>query len=977
MSGAPKPPALHVDINALQAELRSLELVSRRQYDMLEALFAHSPVAISVQRLDDSRFVDVNARWQQLTGYSWEDATQNTAVSLGFWPDIAARNAALAEIAADPMSAGVEISFRTKNGDELLLEWQGTQMYIAGEPHVLVYLTDITAQRIAQEAVTESEQALQEANDELRGQLELFEETESLALAGHWLVPQGQAIPRWSRGLYRMAQIPWTEKLTLDISRAGIHPDDMASYKAAREAMDGRLLEFRWRRRDNEIRWIRSRMHRYHRQDGSFVDFGVVQDFTEEAMAKQVLQQRLDTIQRLTSRLPEMVFQFEMFTLRTGRFVFVSDACTEIFGISPDEARAAPENLFRLIHPDDIVQTLKSMSDAARDGMTWAQEFRILDKEGHARTLFGKAITYMEATGRYNAYGSVTDITQHKASLATLQESEARFRALTQLSSDWYWEQDTEYRFTRFHGAIQAGREKTGSESLGKTRWENGADNLTEADWAAHRRALEARQEFRELELRDRDAEGHVYWISTSGAPIFDTHGVFKGYRGIGRNITERKEAEEKIERLAFYDVLTDLPNRRLLLDHLQYAVAVCARGRLHGALLFIDLDNFKDLNDTRGHDVGDALLRQVSLRLKACVRESDTVARFGGDEFVVLLQDLDGSLEDAGLHAELVAKKILLQLNAPYALTGGEHHSTPSIGVVLIHGQRQSVDELLKQADLAMYEAKSAGRNTLRFFDPAMQSMVAERTALEADLRSGLQKGELLLYYQPVVDADSRVVGAEALLRWQHPLRGMVSPMQFVPLAEQTGLIIPLGEWVLQTACAQLARWARHPQSAQLTVAVNVSARQFRSPEFVMQVQNALLQNGADPRLLKLELTESLLLTDSQEAIMKMSALRSLGVRFALDDFGTGYSSLSYLKMLPLQQLKIDQSFVRDVLTDANDAAIASTVLALGRSLGFDVVAEGVETEGQRRFLLNQGCAFFQGYLFGRPVPVDQFRFS
>jgi len=977
MASSSKPPVVPAPPAGLRAELQSLELVNRRQYDMLEALFAQSPAAISVQRLDDGAMVDVNARWQQLTGYSWEEATRSTSVELGFWPDLETRNAALAEIAADPLAAGIEINFRTKEGEELLLEWRGTQMQIAGEPHLLVYLADITAQRIAQEAVTESEQALQEVNDELRGQLELFEETESLAQAGHWLVPQGQTVPRWSRGLHRLAHIPWTEKLTLEISRSGIHPDDLARFKAARHAMDGRLVEFRWKRRDDEVRWIRSRMHRYHREDGSYVDFGVVQDFTDEAVAKQVLQQRLDVIQRLTSRLPEMVFQFEMFSRNSGRFVFVSDACSDIFGISPDEARVAPENVFRLIHPDDIVQTLKSMNAAAQDSTTWAQEFRILDKHGQVRTVFGKATAYLETTGRLNAYGSVTDITEHKASLAILQESEARFRALTQLSSDWYWEQDTDYRFTRFHGATQAGHGKTGEGSLGKTRWANGADNMTEADWAAHRAVLEARQEFRELELRDRDREGRVYWISTSGAPIYDSHGIFKGYRGIGRDITERKEAEEKIERLAFYDVLTDLPNRRLLMDHLQYAVAACARGRLHGALLFIDLDNFKDLNDTRGHDVGDVLLRQVALRLKACVREADTVARFGGDEFVVLLQDLEGTLSDAGLQAELVAKKILLQLNAPYALAGGAHHSTPSIGVVLIHGQRQSVDELLKQADLAMYEAKSAGRNTLRFFDPAMQSMVAERTELESDLRAGLQRGELLLYYQPVVDADRRVVGAEALLRWQHPQRGMVSPMQFVPLAEQTGLIIPLGEWVLQTACAQLAAWARSPHSAHMTLAVNVSARQFRSPEFVIQVQNALLQNGADPRLLKLELTESLLLTDSQEAIMKMSALRSLGVRFALDDFGTGYSSLSYLKMLPLQQLKIDQSFVRDVLTDANDAAIASTVLALGRSLGFDVVAEGVETEGQRRFLLNQGCVLFQGYLFGRPVPLTDFKFG
>ena len=958
----------------LRAQIQSLEELNRRQYDMLEALFANSPVAIAVQRYSDGVFVDVNARWQQLTGYSWEEATRNSAVGLGFWADIASRNAALDEMRDNPLIAGAEINFVTRNGEELLLEWRGSVMQIGDEAHVVVYLTDITAQRIAQEAVAESEQALQDANDELRGQLELYEETESLAQAGHWIVPQGAQEPRWSRGLFNLAQIPWTEKLTLEASRSGLLSEDMESYLAAREAMDGQLLEFRWRRPDNDVRWLRSRMHRYHRHDGSYVDFGVVQDFTDEALAKQVLQHQLGVIQRMTSRLPEMVFHFEMHSPTSGRYVFVSDACEAIFGMTPEQARVDANCLFRLIHRDDIVATLKSMNDAAVDGMTWAHEFRIVRPDGAVRTLFGKAITFREGGGLFNTYGAVTDITEHKVSQAILQESESRFRGLTELSSDWYWEQDAQFRFTRFDGALKAGGEKTGASSIGKTRWENGSLNMTEADWAAHRAVLEAHQAFRELEIRDRDADGRVYWISTSGAPIFDSHGVFKGYRGIGRNITERKEAEEKIERLAFYDVLTDLPNRRLLMDHLQHAVAACARNGAHGALLFIDLDNFKDLNDTRGHDVGDLLLQQVAQRLKASVRASDTVARLGGDEFVVLLEDLGNTMEEASLQAERVGKKILQQLNSPYELKAVEHHSTPSVGITLIHEQRQSVDELLKQADLAMYEAKSAGRNTLRFFDPAMQALVAQRTELEADLRLGLQRAELVLYYQPVVDAARRVVGAEALLRWKHPQRGMVSPLHFVPLAERTGLIIPVGEWVLQTACRQLAEWAREPARAQLTIAVNVSARQFRHPEFVQQVQNALLQNGADPRLLKLELTESLLLTDSQEAIMKMSALRSLGVRFALDDFGTGYSSLSYLKMLPLQQLKIDQSFVRDVLTDANDAAIASTVLALGRSLGFDVVAEGVETEGQLQFLLGQGCTLFQGYLFGRPVPIGDF---
>jgi len=321
----------------------------------------------------------------------------------------------------------------------------------------------------------------------------------------------------------------------------------------------------------------------------------------------------------------------------------------------------------------------------------------------------------------------------------------------------------------------------------------------------------------------------------------------------------------------------------------------------------------------------------------------------------------------------ELVGKKVISSLNQTYMLGAAEHHSTPSIGITLFAQQHQTVDELLKQADLALYEAKAAGRNTMRFFDPAMQALVAQRTALELDLRHGLQRRELVVYYQPVVDAARRVVGAEALVRWQHPQRGLVSPMEFIPVAEQTGLIIPLGAWVLEMACRQLAQWAEQVETEALTVAVNVSARQFRHPDFAQQVLDLLHKTGANPLRLKLELTESLLLSDTQDAILKMSALQATGVGFALDDFGTGYSSLSYLKLLPLQQLKIDQSFVRDVLTDPNDAAIARTVLALGKSLGFSVVAEGVETEGQRAFLIDSGCTLFQGYLFGRPVPVQQ----
>jgi diguanylate cyclase (GGDEF)-like protein/PAS domain S-box-containing protein len=565
-----------------------------------------------------------------------------------------------------------------------------------------------------------------------------------------------------------------------------------------------------------------------------------------------------------------------------------------------------------------------------------------------------------------------TDMTDYFKAQQALQQSESRFRSLTELSSDWYWEQDEHFRFVPVDNSDFKVAGDLMQSHLGKTQWEIGALNMSESEWAAHRTALQARRIYRDLELHMRGQGGQPYWMSVSGAPFFDEQGHFCGYRGVGRDITERKLAEHKIERLAFFDALTSLPNRRMLIDRLKLALAASARHGSHGALLFIDLDNFKSLNDTMGHDMGDQSLRQVAERLGGCVREIDTVARLGGDEFVVMLEELSASAQEAAQQAEHVGKKILVALNRQFELAGQEHHSSPSIGVTLFNHQLQSVDELLKRADLAMYQAKAAGRNTLRFFDPDMQAAASARAALESDLRQSMLRRELLLYYQPVVDEQSRVTGVEALLRWQHPQRGMVLPGEFIGLAEQSGLILGLGQWVLESACAQLVGWNTSPLTRSLSIAVNVSARQFRHPEFARQILTLLRQTGANPYRLKLELTESLLLSDIGDAIHKMTELRSIGVSFALDDFGTGYSSLSYLKRLPLDQLKIDQSFVRDVLTDPNDAAIARTILTLARSLDLAVVAEGVETPGQRDFLHKNGCKAFQGYLFGRPGPID-----
>jgi diguanylate cyclase (GGDEF)-like protein len=439
-------------------------------------------------------------------------------------------------------------------------------------------------------------------------------------------------------------------------------------------------------------------------------------------------------------------------------------------------------------------------------------------------------------------------------------------------------------------------------------------------------------------------------------------------------DITSRKVAEEQIQKLAFFDSLTGLPNRRLLMDRLDQAMAACTRHQRQGALLFIDLDNFKTINDTHGHDKGDLLLQQVGERLSGLVREGDTVARLGGDEFVVMIEDLSGNAIDAATQAETVSRKVLATLNQDYALSHGSFHSTPSIGVTLFGAQIENIEEPLKRADLAMYQAKSAGRNTIRFFDPRMQAMVSERAALELDLREALRLDQFVLYFQPQVQRGGLVTGVEALVRWSRPQQGIVSPGAFIGLAEETGLILPIGERILAMACRQLARWSAKPGMAHLALSVNVSPRQFQQDNFVDQVLGVLERTGAPPQRLKLELTESLLISNVDDVIAKMDAIKARGVGFSLDDFGTGYSSLSYLKRLPLDQLKIDQSFVRDILIDPNDAAIARMVIVLAESLGLEVIAEGVETSAQQLALQAQGCHAYQGYLYSRPLPIEAF---
>ena len=489
-------------------------------------------------------------------------------------------------------------------------------------------------------------------------------------------------------------------------------------------------------------------------------------------------------------------------------------------------------------------------------------------------------------------------------------------------------------------------------------------------------RMLEAlrRDNYWQGEIWNSRQNGEFYpeWLTITA--VVGKDGSITNYICAFFDITERKLAEEKIHNLAFYDPLCQLPNRRLLFDRLHQAVTTSARTKNCAGLLFIDLDNFKLLNDTRGHDIGDMLLIEVGHRLRASIRESDTLARLGGDEFVVLLEGLSTDRSEAALQAREVGEKMLNDIHQPYMLDNVEHFTTASIGVSLFSNYRQNLDDLLKQADTAMYAAKKAGRNTLRFFDPAMQEALELRSQLEVAIRKSLPRNEFKLFYQLQVDFDLRPVGAEALLRWDHPEQGLIFPDKFIPIAEDTGLILPLGNWVLQTACAQIKEWESSPLTRGLSLAVNVSARQFRQPDFAKQVTDIIAQSKIDPARFKIELTESTVLDNVADTITKMQALKKIGVRFSMDDFGTGYSSLAYLTQLPLDQLKIDKSFVHNIGTKSTDATIIQTIIGMADNLGIEVIAEGVETYAQRDFLAKAGCTLYQGYLFGRPVPLKAF---
>lgn len=646
-------------------------------------------------------------------------------------------------------------------------------------------------------------------------------------------------------------------------------------------------------------------------------------------------------------------------------------------GYTEEEAFSCIDDLFKVIHPDDIPVVQSAVENhLANVTAQYRCEFRVRAKDGswvwYAN--YGKIMDCDDEDPRGQRFIGVTfNINDRKLKEELLAIRETEWRTLVENSPNTIVRYDRECRRIYVNPAFQAMSEGGMAAVLGTKPSEcPGGDNFV---------IYEAK--IRDVFVTGEDTEFELTWTDKDGKEICnqirltaerDLSGTVVTVMGVGSDITQQNAQRRMMHEMAFYDPLTHLPNRRLLLDRFHQAQVLSARAGNGGALLLIDLNNFKMLNDTLGHDKGDLLLQQVAQRLMSCVRKSDTVARMGGDEFVLILEELSPDTVEAAAQVEAVSEKIFAALRRPYHLGLHEYRNSASIGATLFRGRQHTAEELIKQADIAMYQAKHAGNNMLRFFDQNMQDTVNARALLESELRKVIESQKFQLRYQIQVDDAYRPVGAEALIHWVDAEQGIVITTRFISLAEETGLILAIGQWVLETACAQLKAWENDEITRNLVLSVNVSAKQFRQPEFVAQVQAAVQHHAINPKLLMLELTESLLLEDVEEIIVTMNALNEIGIRFSLDDFGTGYSSLRYLKHLPLAQLKIDRSFIRDIAVDDSDRAIVSTIIAMAKNLNLDVIAEGVETEEQRQFLLEKGCVHFQGYLFGKPVPIEQF---
>ena len=842
----------------------------------------------------------------------------------------------------------------------LLPERQVRWLYLCAAPHQMTdgqmaysgYVEDITERKRAAQAIHDSE--------------ERYRRIVETANEGIWSMDSQFRTTFANAAMQQMLGYSEAEMLRRKVEDFMFDTDLAEHYSKMAERNQGKSSRYerRFRRKDGNECWCMVSATSLHDNQGHFAgSFAMFSDITAIKQAEGALAEREALLQQIFDTSSVAIFLVN----NAGVITHANQRMAEMFGhplhemigslysshIHPSERVVGQKKMLAL-----LASTIPSVDLERRYWRADGSEFW-----GH---LTGKRC--VNAKGQeIGLVGVIADVSQRRQ-----VEDELRIAATTFQIQDGLVVTDAAGVIVRVNSAFSEVSGYSQQEAVGQTpsilnsgkhdeafyrnMW---ASLLTEGKWQG--------------EIWNKRKNGEIFpeWLTITA--VRDVDSRISHYVGAYRDISEHKAAEEAIRNLAFYDPLTTLPNRRLLQDRLHQGMAASKRNGLHGALIFIDLDNFKTLNDTLGHDLGDLLLVEVAKRLQHSVREGDTVARLGGDEFVIMLAGLHPVAEEAAAQAEAVGHNIVNALNPPFRVGKHDMRSTPSLGIALFKGHEYSVDELMKRADLAMYQAKAAGRNTLRFFDPEMQAGINARLAMENELFRAIENEEFALYYQPQTNMDGQITGIEALIRWHNPQRGLVMPGEFIPVAEETGQILPISHWVLMQACQQVLAWQQHPLLSQLSLAVNVSARQFRLPMFVEEIRNLIRHSGIDPARLRLELTESALLANINDTIVKMSALQGMGIRFALDDFGTGYSSLAYLKKLPLDQVKIDRSFVRNLLVDADDAALCRAIITLGHSLDLKIIAEGVETDSQRDFLQAHGCHFAQGHLFARPMPAEE----
>jgi diguanylate cyclase (GGDEF)-like protein/PAS domain S-box-containing protein len=763
------------------------------------------------------------------------------------------------------------------------------------------------------------------------------------------------------------ADINYIGKHRWDVPRLNLTEQDWARHKAQLERHEPfQDFEMCERREDGSNFWVSISGVPIFDTEGKFKGYrGVARDVTSEKMAEEAMKQNEARFRHLTNLSSDWLWeQDEQF-----RFTFFSGFLHEKTG------RKSAALIGR------------RRWDTARPNLTdedWARHKAQLERrepffdfeicnvrdDGSYSWSSVSGVPIFDAEGRFTGYRGVgTDITAEKLAEQALRDSEARFRDLTELSSDWYWEMGADLRFSHVHSGKGAPSQFRDADDIGKFHWELPYVDVPPEIWELHKADLAAHRPFFDLVLKRKFDDDSFYYVNISGKPLFDAKGVFCGYRGVGKDITERKTSEKRIQYLATHDSLTGLPNRSMFSEILNIEIESARRYGRHFAVFFIDLDRFKNINDTFGHEAGDSLLKEMSKRLKESLRASDVVARLGGDEFVVLVKEVGDENQ-----VSAIVRKVLGALIRPMKLREQEFRVTASIGICIFPQDARDEQALMKNADVAMYRAKEEGKNNFQFYSAAMNAHTLEYMMLESNLREALDRNEFFLNYQPKIDLKTcEITGVEALLRWQNKELGSVSPAQFIPLAEETGLIVPIGKWVLRAACTQNMKWQREGLRP-LCMAVNLSPHQFADDDLGKYIATILTETGMPGELLELELTEGVVMQNPERAIRILTEIKKMGVRLAIDDFGVGYSSLAQIKRFPIDTLKVDRSFIREIPQVAEDNAITEAIIAMGKTLSLTVIAEGVETAEQWEFLRKHGCDEMQGFHFSKPIAADQF---